>query len=249
MIAVSKKLKSSMCKILNNDDMIFEQLFVIIKHNNCSTIVGAVYIPPTYDINIYQDHIMYMEDLTNYYKNCNFIIMGDFNLAEVSWSNNIFSFNNKTTSFTRNCCNILVNTYKNFNMLQFNEKINVCDNVLDLVFSNNTSKIYLSTDVLTNVYVFHPALFCEIDCKNFYNNSVDFLNYDFCKHNFKKCDFIKINSQLNTVDWDMVFDDLNVIDATCKFYNILHKIIDENVPKHKLKKSFSQFGSQSNLKI
>ena len=81
-------------------------------------------------------------------------------------------------------------------MLQYNEKLNVYDNVLDLVFSNNNSKVYISTDVLTKVDDFHLALYCEIDCNHFYNDNVDFLNYDFCKHNFKKCDFIKINSQL-----------------------------------------------------
>ena len=59
----------------------------------------------------YQDH-MYMEDLINYYKHCNFIIMGDYNLAEVSWCimgdynltevswcNNSFSFNNNKKLF------------------------------------------------------------------------------------------------------------------------------------------------------
>ena len=105
---------------------------------------------------------MYVEDLTNYYKNCNFIIMGDYNLAEVKWCNNLFSFTNNTTSFTMNYCNILVNVFKNFNMLQYNENFNVCENVLDLVFSNNKSYVYKSSDVISKIDNFHPALHCEI---------------------------------------------------------------------------------------
>ena len=248
MVAVSKRLNSSMCKVLNDDVTIFDQLFIKIKHKNRSTIVRAVYIPPTYDINVYQDHIMYVEDLTNYYKDCNFIMMGDYNLAEVKWCNNSFSFNNKTTSYTKNCCNILVNAFKNFNMLQYNGNINISDNVLDLVFSNKKSNIYKCSDELTKIDNFHPALYCEIECSNFYNNNDEYLKYDFCKYNFKKCNFIKINSQLDSIDWDIIFNELNVIDATQIFYNILYKIINDNVPKFRFKKSLFPVWFSNELK-
>jgi hypothetical protein len=76
LIAVKNKYRCCRLTILNNN---IEQLFVKLSIDSSVLLIGAIYIPPNFNINIYNDHTDTVNSLLCNYNNVKIIILGDFN--------------------------------------------------------------------------------------------------------------------------------------------------------------------------
>lgn len=111
---------------------------------------------------------------------------------------------------------------------QFNIIRNARNGVLDLILSNadvHGIQVSRSDFFLVQEDMYHPTL--EINMK---------LNLKYLKENrtekrnFRKADYIAINEELSTVDWQCI-ERLPIERAVDLFYTILGEIINRNVPK------------------
>lgn len=122
-------------------------------------LIGAVYIPPQSDINVYNSHTDIVNNLLSQYCNSKIILLGDYNLSGLQWSvvkNNIVPHSLKYTNLETN---VLAN-FSYLNLQQFNTIKNRKDSILDLILSNSTD-ILVSGEMDTLLpidYMYHPAL-------------------------------------------------------------------------------------------
>ena len=236
LIGINKKYKISRCKNLLDDIVSIDHVYVNVKVGNSSLIIGATYIPPLADICFYQDYVMCIEELKNFYSESKFILIGDYNIPSVDWKNNNYTFNEFTTNYVKNCCCILTESFKSLGLLQYNDIVNCSNNVLDLCFSDCKVKISKSLDHISKVDTFHPPLDIDLDFEvnvKFEN----YLKYDFSYYNFKKCDYTVINNEINKIDWDVLFNNLDSVTAVKVFYENILNIINKFVPKFKYTES------------
>ena len=84
-ILVHKNIRSKGISINYNFNSNFEQLFVTINQGNLHYVMGAVYIPPRSDQDIYLEHMQSVEQLQASFPNHQFVICGDYNLPETVW--------------------------------------------------------------------------------------------------------------------------------------------------------------------
>ena len=188
LIVVKKSIRGMTFDTLDTSLLSSNQLFVILP--DPKTIIGAIYIPPASNISLYQDHVMHVEDIMNIFFNYNLILIGDYNLPEVTWSltanGALHVFEKETSALTRLCAPVLVNSFTYLNLSQFNCITNSKDNILDLCFSNCFCAISLSKDILSNIDEFHPILnVSTLPSNNAYiESSFSPLNFDWIRYDF-----------------------------------------------------------------
>ena len=96
------------------------------------------------------------------------------------------------------------------------------------LFSNLNIKIVGSQDFLVDKDIHHNPAFFEFKLNNY--KSANFNNIQF---NFKLADYVRINDELNNVNWNNVLKYDNVNNNLDAFYDLLFKIIENYVPKIK----------------
>jgi len=79
-------------------------------------LIGAVYIPPKSDINVYNSHTDSVNNLLTEYCNSKIIILGDYNLPGLHWS----VVKNKIVPDSRNFSNLKTNVLAIFRILIYN---------------------------------------------------------------------------------------------------------------------------------
>jgi hypothetical protein len=85
LIAVCKDIVSFLLNIPNNS---VQQLFVHFSYNSLNIIISSVYIPPSSFINYYAAHIDTIDFIIRKYLSHIFLLVGNYNLPFISWSNN-----------------------------------------------------------------------------------------------------------------------------------------------------------------
>ena len=118
-----------------------EQLFVKFVVAGKAIIHGAVYIPPSSQIDFYKIHVDTVENLYSELDDiCDFILIGDYNLTGVNWVNSAdieslnINFYNDDYSM-KHCANLIVNS---FSFLDFNQRYRIHKEngfTLDLCFT------------------------------------------------------------------------------------------------------------------
>lgn len=225
LIAIKSYLHSY--RILLHDNKI-EQLYVKLSIGSLILLIGAVYIPPQSDINVYNSHTDIVNNLLCLYCNSKIILLGDYNLPGVQWSvvkNNIVPYSLKYTNLETN---VLAN-FSYLNLQQFNTIKNRKNSILDLILSNSTDiSVSCETDTLLPIdYMYHPALLITFPISE---NCIP-LQYNESIYDFSLCNFNVIKSQIASIDWQTVFKDLCINSAVSSFYSIIFVIIDKNCTK------------------
>jgi hypothetical protein len=82
LIAVKNRF---LCHRLSICDNSVEQLFIRISDKCPSLVIGAVYIPPASDINVYDIQFNTVDVLLNTNYSSEFLIFGDYNLPNINW--------------------------------------------------------------------------------------------------------------------------------------------------------------------
>jgi len=237
LIAVSKKLSSSLLLC----DLSCEQIFVKLSCQSRNILIGATYIPPSSESDIYHHHVNMVDELSSKYEISDIILLGDYNLPKVNWCN----YDSFTESLSVTCYNqsnliadnadIVVSGFSFLDLKQYFPINKKKGYTLDLAFSNlveSQVKVEVANDSLSKIEFHHdPVMFTFELLDNFV-----YLPQEFDKKNFYKADFIKIGTLLDEINWEMILDENKLEQNVDTFYNIIGGIIDDKelVPEHKV---------------
>jgi len=222
-----------------NDSHIPTFHHLIIYFNNY--VISSVYIPPSSPSLLYESHMETVESLINANPTYTYLICGDYNLPGLSWSNDSDGLTFSSTSSSSGSC--VPKTFASLNFFQHNSVLNSSQSTLDLIFSNIANiSVEKSLNHLVPCDSFHPALeisLLTIPHIPFVNNSHTFFD-------FRKSDYPKIISFLNSFDWSSNYSTLMQIQqliACMMPYIILYST---SFPKFVLLRQSFLPGSQRN---
>lgn len=83
-VLIAVKVQFSCQRLIIQNNLI-EQLFIKINLNSEYLIIGAVYIPPHSDINVYNEHVNVIDNLMCNYSKDKYLLVGYFNLTKIKW--------------------------------------------------------------------------------------------------------------------------------------------------------------------
>lgn len=191
--------------------------------------ISAVYTPPDAD-RIPSDIdciINTMESLININStNKNYILIGDFNLPCISWSNCEHQHLNKGPTEVQNAAVRLTENMSFAGLKQYNYIKNYADNTLDLSFSSIPLRITSCDSPLVSPDRAHPPLVIEaLDLA-----ITPFVEASLPKFSFRKGDYTSINETFGGVDWHSLLDVHNAEESCDIIYEVINKTILQFVP-------------------
>ena len=153
------------------------------------------------------------------------IITGDFNLPRINWYNKYSETkmipSAESANWDTEAANLLIDSFKLFNLYQLNFIPNASNNILDLVLTN---RLYVeiaeeSSPILKNDKFYSSLSFnIPIIC----NSPPDQL---YTYRDFKAADYDALNAELKAVDWIAIFEFENIDLAVEKFTDVLDSLL------------------------
>lgn len=173
-----------------------------------------------------------------------FIIMGDFNLPSIEWlydSNKCIAIASEGRLATE-----FLNTLTLTELLQVNSVKNNFNRILDLIVTNMEITKPKRTQGIVPEDPFHPALTFNVNIKD-----IKFMkSKKTSKLNYFKADYTSINRELDCINWQQEFENLNTNDATTKYYQLTMNIITKFTPKISTKSdNFPKWYSQRLIQL
>ncbi|XP_022161878.1 uncharacterized protein LOC111027769, partial [Myzus persicae] len=161
-----------------------------------------------------------------------FLLCGDYNLPEISWSNDSHGLTYTSSSALRVPCVPELLAFNGF--YQKNTILNFKGSILDLICCNIDSVVVTqSLEPFVPPDPYHPPLkisFPYISTPNICNSSHSFLN-------FKNADYDSIINFLSYFDWYSTLSNLDLNTAVYTFTDALHNSILRSVPISRFYKS------------
>lgn len=163
------------------------------------------------------------------------IIVGDFNLSEITWSLNSNGQMENSEGISTDSSD-LINLINFGNLKQHNAISNFRSEILDLVLSNGSDSdliVTRSDQWLVTEDSYHPTLDIE------FNEPLQLMesNESYKKFNFRKADYDRICLELESINWNFI-DNSNLTQSVEKFYKIVDNIIEKYTPLVKRKGKF-----------
>ncbi|KAK2578449.1 hypothetical protein KPH14_012589 [Odynerus spinipes] len=226
LIAIRKHISS---RQVSTQEQSVEQLFVKVYLEFKSIIVGAVYLPPGTDSNVYELHGSSVEELCSGNAGSDIVLIGDYNLSHTRIFN---STDGLLAHIPIGHCPVVkqADTIRNyFNFLGLHQ-LNLCsrDNyLLDLIFSTlKNLRISNSIEPCISPDKYHPPLDISIPIMH---NSNPFSS-SLLRKDFNRADYASINEYLFSIDWDRMINELSVDESVKLFYQHVNYAIEEFVP-------------------
>jgi hypothetical protein len=228
LIAVKKQYPSFEITMKNSS---VEMVCLKVCINEKCIYVFNSYIPPDSSIDSYTACIENIEMvLDNVDPSDQFVIIGDFNLPDVSWKNvpdDDFNFmvptdlsSEKSVYFIDNICSL--------QFFQVNTVKNNINRMLDLIFTDvpNDFVPINCDDPLLRIDVYHPPL--QFD----FNVTLNLVSTAQSTHryNFRRCNFEALNTFFEETNWFPVTSQSDIEKAVENFYLILNDAISRFVP-------------------
>ena len=227
LIAVRKDIKSGVISI---NESTVEQVFVLVSCGARNVVLGSVYIPPKSTREIYETHCTTVMDIAERFCNNVFLICGDFNLPDATWTNQVNG--TSTQCSPTSAANIVCGYYNYLNMMQENFIPNPNGNFLDLVFSNSQgTNVSVAIETISGTSLHHLAYSISLPSMIVNDN----LNVDIVYYDFKNCNYCAMNEFLAGVQWDSVLNSNDVNVCVEKLYHILYDVIAFFVPVKRFK--------------
>jgi Reverse transcriptase (RNA-dependent DNA polymerase) len=246
LIAIHRSLDSEILKLKSDDtdtndtDDIedAEQIWAKVKIHKKSIILGACYLPPSSNINKF-------ENISNSIKLAHHqisehdevIVFGDFNRPKLEFlpdedNPNIFFPCNLNDKIDEE----LIDSFYSNDMYQISHIKNSKKVQLDLVFSSITDNFFISEasadEQILNNSTYHSAIVLTYNFDLPHKKVSDSKMYYF---DFRNADYEKINNQLLITDWGFMKSENDLDIVAENLDSILFKILENHVPK-KLKK-------------
>jgi len=122
--------------VLTLSNVSLECLAVSFKSSNFKIIIVAIYIPPNSPVDVYKCQCTEIENLRVIFSDYTFIIVGDFNLPGIKWSNQNHAI---LSGHSSDKSKVLAETFAYEPFFQHNFIPNYRNNILDLVISDNNT--------------------------------------------------------------------------------------------------------------
>lgn len=173
-----------------------EHLFVEVRIGLNLFIIVAVYIPPSSLPDVYESHCRSVLDVMYSYSDAKFIILGDFNLPNITWLPNSSSLHYHASGGSHSRQADIICEYFNLcNFYQHNLVKNSSGYELDLIFSSYRNlHVCAALDPLIHCDVHHPALEFVLPISTTVPSSVKYYSQRLC---FEQANFTSINDYLN----------------------------------------------------
>ncbi|CAG4988887.1 unnamed protein product [Colias eurytheme] len=235
LIAVARKLQSSrLFKYESEYEDLWVNITCVINGVTKNIPICAIYLPPPTNYNALDKFIYNANNVLEHMENV--IILGDFNLGNLEWAYG----QGGTCGMVPIACHgrvecALVDFINLNNLEQINNITNQNGKILDLALTNIPRfKVSTAIDILTKPDPHHPCLFLSLVSEAPSTLRCD----DYVSYNFFKADYDCIVRELENIDWCSKFANLvDINDKLEAFYDIMRSVIDNHVPKSKMKKS------------
>lgn len=203
-----------------------EHLFVAFTYKKSNFVISGAYLPPRCPVELYDLHMSFVSSLIQSSTNSHFILCGDYNLPEISWSNDnlglIYSFSTTPRVFS------VPEVFASLNFFQNNCMPNDNGSFLDLIFSESSFvRVTRALDPLVPNSHHHLAL--EISLPILLEEK--FLDTSHHFYNFRKANYSPIRKFLSSFDWPNTFCYLDIETAVNTFYDALHFSVINFIPK------------------
>lgn len=209
-----------------------ELQYVLLRDGSSSLLISAIYLPPDAPIDSYNCFTDTLVKTHEQFPSAKLILLGDYNLPHVSWVFNAlgssFSTDDSTSPLTKENASIIARATGSLNLFQQNDIKNHTGSLLDLVFvSDINTTVELALDSVLPVDPYHPPL---VITTNLIQGN-DHARYKTVTYqDFKNGNYEMICHELNEINWDDVFVDLNAHATAEIFYNTLYYVIQKHVP-------------------
>ena len=172
----------------------FDQLFVRVFNHSTNILNWAVYLYADTTAEHYKLHADTVEQTTSGHQQADFVIFGEYNLPNISWSNYPLSCNSKIGYRHRNCTTASANS-EDFGSLGLNQihpsLVPDKDNSLDLVFTNiEILSFQAPVEILRDVDPPHPPAILNLSIHHSKEDPSECTYYD-----FKNADYAIINNK------------------------------------------------------
>ncbi|KAL5245992.1 hypothetical protein ACI65C_013400 [Semiaphis heraclei] len=203
-------------------------------------IINAAYFPPLSPPFLYENFMSLLETTYQQHPEHTFLLCGDYNLPDISWSNDSHGLTYNSSSPLRVPCVPELLAFNGF--YQKNSVLNSKGSILDLICCNTDSVIVCeSLEPFVPPDLYHPPLNISlhiISTSTTLNNSHSF-------HNFKKADYNCIIHFLSSYDWASTLSNLDLNTSVNTFTDSLHSSILRFVPlSHFYKSTFPSWVSK-----
>lgn len=237
LVAVSRTLCAAALALPATDvplPPLVDQLMVQLNIRKRKLIICAVYIPPKQNYETYRAYFDVLHDAVHD-SDTDLYIIGDFNLPSLQWENKgIFTepiINSDITPTHR----YLINFMSSLDCVQLNSLKNKTNNILDLCISNNiNSKTSPVQFPLVPPDGHHPPFQVTVSFVEEFNRLKSKSYLKFC---YKYADYEKINEEIASTNWSLLFMEKEVEEAVSIFYERIYAIIKKHVPTKVVKSS------------
>lgn len=160
-------------------------------------------------------------------------VCGDANAPEIKWGLGE-SGSIQAIQYEGRIAETLIHTFDACDFKQHNLVQNTNGRILDLCLSNivhDQVQCQRASFLLCREESHHPAVETSLNLRaaRFTVSNV------FTQYNYRKANYEMVNQKLMVVDWVAVFSSLDVNRSVSRFYEILHEVIAEFVPKKLVK--------------
>lgn len=189
-------------------------------HICCSYIPGvSPKLSNAQRFSLINSHTTAISDLTTEYPNDIFLIIGDYNMPNVSWNS---TFQLRSTDI---CSSTLLSCLSFSNLKQYNAISNTHGRILDLVLCNTTVIVSAADSPLVIEDAHHKSIIVELNIPL----PAAILKPQIVKL-FNKVNYVVVNDALRNTDWSSVVNAQDVDTAVHHFYEIIDSLIDDLVP-------------------
>lgn len=227
LIAVHDSIPSSLIDIRNNNDIEF--ISSCIFFSNFKIFVTCSYIPPKSDFNVYMMHFDMIKNVCNLASPKDVIlVLGDFNIPEVSWS-----YDSDASCFLPFSIGRFEEFFNSIYALclnQFNNFLNCNNRILDLVFCNTSEFALCRVDpFVIPEDNYHPTLKISF---NSVHQSIQTHDDDRYEFDFKHADTNSLCEALSAIVWPSF--DVDPRQSFARFYEQLHLNFYSSVPTKRI---------------
>lgn len=183
----------------------FEQLFirvtVVTKDSGKKFfIIGVIYLPPDSPSQLYTSHFEEVERLRTLYPNDTYLLLGDYNLPELSWSMDTPPVCSEPRGYT------LLDSVSFLDFKQVNFLRNSMGRTLDLVLTSSSHECSIEVcDSFLPIDDHHPPM-----CVSLSLPPAEVPIDESIVYNFKKAPYSLINNLFSGFDWPSYLDSSNI---------------------------------------
>ncbi|XP_037047073.1 uncharacterized protein LOC119081902 [Bradysia coprophila] len=244
-ILVHEQYKSY--RIESIGDTVCECVCVKVQLRPCPLVIYLAYVNDSTRLDILLKHYELVRRVVAMESDCRVMVIGDFNLHDVVWNwddSDTFLLPQDMASHTDSvyfhAASEFLRKMHDLSLFQLSDLKNISQNVLDLVFVNGTGDLHVckapvAITLNTEVDPFHVPI--ELAFESYPETNVHVLD-DFIEvFSYKLANYENIIRQLGAINFAALFDRMDVDEAFDYFYELLNRVIVENVPKIRIRRN------------